>query len=177
MIFLLAACSSTSQKPEKTEAFPFVETERPPEGDGRNIDYEKVQQSLGLSREIYDLGYEEKSFDTCTMGYGYLYNKDCRTEYFTVIHFQLLCRDSQGTISTALSREDMRPLSGRTVNWTVAGSNGNVRLDSDGYGQIKTTFKKSPRYQRLKLNVDNENLYLKSGEIKRIVTPSNWCNR
>lgn len=166
----MTACSSKSLKKEEL-AIPLADTGL------ASIDYEMLQKSLGLDRDIHELGYEEKSFNTCEVGYGYSSNKNCRLEYLAVINFQLLCRDSQGTISTPLTREDMRPLNGRTVNWTLHGLRGSSRLDDDGHGQIKTVFKNSPKFQRLKLNVDSDNLYLRAGEIKRVVTPSNWCNK
>ena len=172
-LIILSACSSAPKKSEKSEDSPSNATEV----NELNIDYEMLMSSLGLDRDIRQLGYAEKSFNTCAVGFGYSSNKNCRLKYFAVINFQLLCRESQGTISTPLGREDMRALSGRTVNWTLMNLRGSSRLDNDGHGKIAMVFRNSPKHQRLKLNVDHDNLYLRSGEIKRVVTPSNWCNQ
>lgn len=142
----------------------------------RPIDYISLQRSLGLSREFDNLGYAERSFNTCQAGYGYSSSRGCRQETLAVIHFQLLCRDSEGTISTTLSREDMRPLSLRSIKWTLKEARGTIQLDSEGYGQIQMVFRNSPKYQRVKLSSANENLYMKAGEITRVITPQDWCN-
>lgn len=140
------------------------------------VDYLGLHRSLGLDRGKDDLGYVEKQFDTCSAGYGYSASNNCRRETFVSIQFQILCRDSEGTISTALGREDMKPLSGRSLNWFIQGSRGTMRLDGEGFGQIRTTFRTSQRLQRLKLSVDNDFVYVRAGEVKRLVTPRNWCN-
>lgn len=173
-IFLIA-CSTTPKKadpaPESLPVSSSVKTEE------ENIDYPSIQRSLGMSREMNNLGYAEKSFNTCEMGYGFSRSQNCHKEIFAVIHFQLLCRDSQGTISTALTRDDMEALAGRKIRWSLHKKSGAVVLDHDGHGQILMSFPQSPKYQRLKLAAGNDALYLKAGEIKRVVTPSNWCNQ
>lgn len=140
------------------------------------IDYVGLQRELGLNRDITKLGYTEKAFQTCGAGYGYSASQDCRQDYFVVVHFQLLCRDSEGTISTPLGVEDMRPLSRRSVTWNLAGTSAEMQLDNEGFGQFRTTYHSSPRQQRLKITADNDFLYLRAGEINRVVAPGNWCN-
>lgn len=175
LFVLLAACSSAPKKSEPPkESLPASSGAKIEE---ENIDYASIQRSLGLSRDTGDLGYVEKSFNTCQMGYGFSRSQNCHKEIFAVIHFQLLCRDSQGTISTALTRDDMEALAGRNIRWSLHKKGGAVVLDHDGHGQILMSFPQSPKYQRLKLAAGNDALYLKAGEIKRVVTPSNWCNQ
>lgn len=175
LIASLSACT-TAQKPETEVQAPAEKQQPSSANEEDNIDYESIKHNLGLSKKIDQLGYAERAFNTCEMGYGFSRTKNCRTEVMAVIHFQLLCRDSQGTISTALTREDMQPLSGRTINWSLHKKNGNAVLNHEGQGQILMSFRSSPRNQRLKLSANNDALYLKANEIKRIVTPSNWCN-
>lgn len=172
---LLAACSSAPKKTESPIESKLVSTVAAAEEE--NIDYLSIQRSLGLSREIDNLGYAEKAFNTCEMGFGFSRSQNCHKEIFAVVHFQLLCRDSQGTISTALTRDDMEALAGRKIRWSLHKKSGSVVLDHDGHGQILMSFPQSPKYQRLKLAAGNDALYLKAGEIKRVVTPSNWCNQ
>jgi hypothetical protein len=147
-----------------------------PETVERSIDYLGLHRALGMERTKEDLGYAEKSFDTCSVGYGYSSSNNCRREVFIAIHFQILCRDTDGTISNAVAREDMKPLSGRSLKWTLKGARGVLRLDGEGFGQIKTAVSNSQRLERLKIAVDNDFVYLRAGEVKRLVTPKNWCN-
>lgn len=179
----LVACSSASRKEESTRSsFPATDpleglkNTTPKTNNRPSIDYDNLQRQLGLGREVEQLGFVEKSFATCDAGYGYSSSQDCRRDFFVVIHFQLLCRDSQGTISTILNPEDLRALSGRSVSWTLQRQHGDLRLDQSGYGQIKLTAPRSQRSERLKLTVENDFLFLRAGEINRVVTPVNWCN-
>jgi hypothetical protein len=179
VVFLFVACSST---PKVSEVPNIPRTYKPPpplsttSDSDPSIDYVGLQRELGLERAPENLGFLEKPFETCQAGYGYSSTQDCQRKYFVVIHFQLLCRDSEGTISTTLTSADMRPISGRPVNWTLKGSNGVLQTDSEGYGQIRVVNGKSQRAQRLKLAVGPEFLYVRAGEITRIVTPQPWCN-
>ena len=184
LLLLLSACASTP-KPQPPPVISDTETPIPnPKKSGAraqpqeviNVDYLGLHRSLGLDRGKDDLGYVERDFDTCSAGFGYSASNNCRRETFVSIQFQILCRDSEGTISTALGREDMKPLSGRSLNWFIQGTRGTMRLDGEGFGQIRTTFRNSQRLQRLKLAVDNDFVYVRAGEVKRLVTPRNWCN-
>jgi hypothetical protein len=71
---------------------------------------------------------------------------------------------------------DVFPLSERTVNWSLKPSGGSIQLDRDGFGQITMTSLTSPKTERLRINVGNEVLFMKAGEITRVVTPRTWCN-
>lgn len=139
------------------------------------IDYVGLQQSLGLDRDARNLGFSEKSFNTCLVGHGFSDSEDCRRLYMVVINFQLLCRYSEGTISRALSSLDMQPISSRSVNWNLRTENGSIYTDSDGFGQIRSTSEASGKQQRLKLAVGNDFLYMRATDITRVVTPSPWC--
>lgn len=141
-----------------------------------NLDYEGLSRSMGMDPPRESLGLKEKRFNTCTAGYGYSSSQDCRQNYFTVVNFRLLCRDSEGTVSVTINPEDLRPLSGRNISWAMNGNTGSFRLDNQGYGQIKTTSESSLQTERLKITADNDFLYMRAGQVNRIVTPSNWCN-
>lgn len=141
-----------------------------------NIDYEGLSRSIGMDPPRESLGLKEKRFNTCSAGYGYSASQDCRTNYFTVVNFRLLCRDSEGTVSETIQAEDLRPLSSRMISWSMNGGQGSFRLDNQGYGQIKTTSEYSLAQERLKITADNDFLYMRAGQVHRIVTPANWCN-
>jgi hypothetical protein len=178
-LILIAGCTSLEVQIDKKAAEePAPVVRIPPETDSseRPIDYLGLHRSLGLEREKHELGYAEKSFDTCSVGYGYSSTNNCQKAVFVSIHFQLLCRDSEGTVSTAIAREDMQPLSGRSLKWNLKVARGTMQLDSEGYGQIKTIVSRSQKGERLKFAVDNDFVYVRAGEVKRLVTPKNWCN-
>ncbi|MEN0057741.1 MAG: hypothetical protein AAGB31_02810, partial [Bdellovibrio sp.] len=104
-------------------------------------------------------------------------SQNCHREHLVVLHFRLLCRDSEGTISTILSEQDLQPLNYRTVNWTLKGAKGSLQTDAQGYGQIVTATPLSQRSQRVKIAIGSEFLYMRAGELKQVITPQPWCNQ
>lgn len=142
----------------------------------RVIDYPSVQRLLKLDRTFSELGFSEKVFDTCQVGFGYAPDSDCQKKYFTVVHFKLVCRQSEGTIQTVLTDDDLKAISGENVNWYLKNANGSTVTDSEGYGQIITTTNESQKNQRLRLAVGADFLMTKASEAKRLIAPQSWCN-
>lgn len=141
-----------------------------------NVDLEGLQRHLNFYRSSEKLGYAEKFFSTCDVGYGYSGNTNCRKEYFILINFQLFCRHvDSDTYTAALNKHDMRPIAQKTVNWTLQNQKGELNLDNRGFGQIRTTARGSLRSQRLKLVIENGNLHIRAGEVTKVVTPAEWC--
>ena len=142
-----------------------------------NIDYVALQRSLNLDIPVEQLGVREKVFNTCDVGYGYSKNKNCRRQYFFVLNFRLMCRDSEGTISTTLTDADTMPIASREVNWSLTKNlSGSLITDGLGYGQIATVAPIPQSKQRVKIAVGNEFLYMRAHEMKKIITPRPWCN-
>lgn len=176
LCLLLMACSSTPSKPAKPMPVPAEKMEKEEEADA-SIDAIGLQRELKMDYSLQNLGYREKSFDTCRAGYGYSRSNNCRIRYMAVINFRLMCRDSEGTVSKIISEKDMFALGHRKVKWTLSNQQGSLDLDSEGYGQILALQSKSPARGRLRLTVDNDFLFIQANEAKRIVTPKNWCNQ
>lgn len=172
LLFLLAC--STAPKKEKYTPTP-VTTEVPE--DTSRIDYFALQSHLGLDRSPEELGYTEKAFNTCEAGYGFSRSQNCHQEYFVVLHFRLLCRDTEGTISTILTDADTTPLAGRSVRWNLKGLDGTSQTDGLGYGQVRITSPVSQKKQRVKIAIGNEFLYMRANEITKVITPQPWCSQ
>lgn len=180
-VFLCACSSQTKLSDSSFEtSAPIKKNSRPTRGiasETTSIDEESLLRSLGLERGSEDLGFQEKSFNTCEVGYGYSSSHDCEKQHFVVIHFRLQCRDSEGTVSTILNDADLTPIADRDIKWTIAGRQGVARTDAMGFGQIKAIFSRSQKGQRLKLASQGEFLYIRTGDIQKIVTPKPWCPR
>ncbi len=141
-----------------------------------NIDVDGLKTFLKLNRKHDRLGFVEKKFNTCEVGYGYSATHNCRTKTFVVLNFQLLCRESEGTVTEALTPQDLRAISNQDVKWKMKNLAGRLITDGEGYGQIATLSNQSQRFERLKLSVRNDFLYMKAGELTQMVTPQSWCN-
>lgn len=140
------------------------------------IDYAGLQRFLRLDRGYNNLGYSERMFNTCEVGFGYSPHNGCEKKFFIVSHFQLVCRDSEGTVQYMLTEADLTPLSRRELKWSVKSAAGALLTDSEGYAQIAMISSQSQRTERLKIATENDFLYLKAGDLKRMITPKNWCN-
>ncbi|MES2855038.1 MAG: hypothetical protein V4692_04195 [Bdellovibrionota bacterium] len=139
------------------------------------IDYLGLQRHLGLDRNSNELGYAEKTFDTCTVGYGFSSSRDCQQKRFATVNLRLQCRDSEGTISTGLAASDLLAISGKRVRWALNGLAGSAQTDGEGYAQIAGIFSTSPKQQRLRIAVGTQFLYMRAGDITRVVVPKPWC--
>lgn len=171
--FLLTNCTT----PEKqTSPAPAQPTSTKEEETVSRIDYQALQNHLDMDRSKDSFGYKEKSFNTCEVGYGFSPSRDCHKEQFVVINFRLLCRESEGTISTILTDDDLRPLERRNIRWNLKGIQGVTYTDNDGYAQIVTSSRQSQKGQRLRIAIGNEFLYMRSNEIQKVITPNSWCD-
>ncbi len=176
MTALVIGCT-TAPKTESTtgrEKLPGMTT--PDSGAGSSIDYVGLQRAMGMEIPFENLGYKEKSFNTCQAGYGYSTTHNCVQNYMVVINFRLQCRDSVGTVSEGVTNADLTAIANRPVRWTLKPSQGLTNTDSEGYGQIMTVVPRSAKRERLKIAVGNDFLYMRANEITRVVTPRPWCN-
>jgi hypothetical protein len=186
-LFILGFLSACTSKPV-TAPTSQVDWQLPPRADSKpsgkrqdvseseiQVDQEALQRWLGLDRELEDLGYAERSFDTCEAGFGYSKSHNCQIKHMIVIHYRLQCRDSEGTVQQALTSADLRNIASENVRWTLPGQSGVSRTNGHGYGQIRGIFSSSQRNQRLKLGVGNDFLYMRANEITQVVTPQSWC--
>jgi hypothetical protein len=173
LVLFLTACSST---PKKDSSPLYTPTQSSIEEDASpRIDYLSLQRSLGLNRDAENLGYTEKTFNTCDAGYGYSSHQDCHQEVFMVLHFKLSCRDSEGTISSVLTDADVAPIAYKDLKWKLKDIDGTITTDGGGYGQIRATSKKSQKRERLKIALGPDFLYMRANEITKVITPRSWC--
>ncbi len=177
----MTACSSAPKKTEpvqknveKKEA-PVTATASPRDEAEESVDAVALQRALGLDRPATKLGYAERAFGTCDVGYGYSKSHNCRQLYMVVVHFQLMCRDSEGTVSEIVRPADLQANSNRNVRWSLKNMNGATTTDYEGMGQLRVISAQSQKQQRLKLTVENDFLYLRAGEVNKIITPRSWC--
>lgn len=172
---LLGGCATKAPTTSPTTAAPSLS---PSQSTSEvSIDYPALQRHLGLDKDRETLGFFEKSFNTCDAGNGFSRSQNCRQENFVVLQIQLLCRDSEGTISQVLTAQDLRPLDYRQVRWSLKGIQGTVTSDDKGFVQILTTSRRSQRKERVRIAVGNEFLYMRAADIRQVITPKPWCDQ
>ena len=169
--FVVSACSTARMKqPSPTE----IPNEPPAPPAEMRIDYIGLQQTLGVNRPDTKLGYVEKAFDSCTAGNGFSHSNDCHKEIFVLIHFQLKCRETEEAPADG-SPMVTHPIANHPVKWLLEKKGGVVQTDSDGYGQVRTSYRSRPRDKHIKLTSDTHFLYVKAGDLDQIVAPPIWC--
>ena len=135
------------------------------------VDLFKLQSRLEVERPIDALGFTQIRFDPCKLG---LPNSKCRTQRFSLIHFQILCRNSVGTTDYVANYE-LEPLV-TELEWKIRGESGFVETDQEGFGQIRLLTKKSVKKSRLILIHGDLSLGLRIASTKKIIVPDDWCN-
>lgn len=142
--------------------------------------YEEVIDIIGLQSALNlsgaKIGFFEKNYNTCSVGYGYLQNENCRNLYMTVIRFQIVCRPEMNDPNKIISQSDLTPVANKKLKWKLGSSiTGSSETNYGGYGQLIAISSQSQKNQRLKINSGNDFLLIKSHEIDQVVTPPDWC--
>jgi len=173
--FLAISCSTAPKQPS-VEVYPSKSDSASSKSDeDAVVDFIALQKALGLNRLPEILGFKEKVFNSCQVGYGYSATQNCRNLNFTVIHIQLLCRDSEGTVSVGIDRTEQTPIAKKSVTWALKGKGGVSETDLQGYAQLVAVTPRSQRKERLKVAIGNDFLYMRANEITKVVTPKSWC--
>lgn len=130
-----------------------------------------LASALGMTRDASDLGFDEKPFDPCSFGVSS--NGGCGSRYLAVVHFQLLCRDTEGTIAMAAN---IQPIVADRMTWQLSGLTGPTQTDDNGFGQFSLVSRKSAKNQRLILHIGPQFVAFNVSEVTKIVLPKNFCH-
>jgi hypothetical protein len=136
----------------------------------REIPVDDVARKLNLGLHFDELGFHEKRFDPCALGYK---TKSCETQLFTMINFQVVCRDSEGTIQS--NNYTLTPLALKPLHLKVGSHLADSQTDQNGFSQIRFLAKTTARETRFILSSPPFLLALHAGEVKKIVVPNDWC--
>lgn len=139
------------------------------------IDYQSIQRLLNLDKNTSQLGFEERAFNTCKVGFGFSAAENCLNKYFVVIHFKLMCRNSEGTVSNHLLEDDLVPVANQYLRWTIKNTSGELTTNSEGRGQVLLVATGSQRTERFRISSSKDFLLMRAGDIKRLIVPGNWC--
>jgi hypothetical protein len=165
LILFLVGCAGRAPNDE------MVSVPRGPES-AKTESLVELQAHLGMDRSGNKLGLSEKTFDSCRHPVKESVGK-CGHRYLSVLNFQMLCRDSEGTIDDVVT--NTKPLVSDHVDYQLAGGRGILKTDSSGYGQLLVVTAAPVRGQRLVLTVGKEFLGKEVSEVEQLVVPNYWC--
>ncbi len=168
-ILLLSACTTTS----RDVMVDYVPPPTPEEISAKkSVGVLQIQSQLGMNRAPADLGFAEKLFNPCTYG---IPGEGCEQRVMNVVHFQLMCRDSEGTVSVV--PVGLKPIVSPRITWSVGAQSGLTKTDHNGYGQFSFISGNRVSEKRLILRKGPHYVGLTVSEITKIVLPKNWCGR
>lgn len=163
ILILMLFVNACTTAPRETDPEIGNEVSYPPP----TIQKAPLQDRLGMRREASDLGYAEKQFRECAQA------GTCRPQYFSVVHFQLLCRDSEGTVQNVPLH--LKPLTSNRVSWKLGHLTGLTGTDNQGFGQFSVVSERSTRGQRLILRIGKQFMGFTVSEVSKVVLPQNFC--
>jgi hypothetical protein len=126
-----------------------------------------------MKRSPQSLGYKEKPFDGCR--FGMERTKAGCARYFSVVHFKIVCRDTEGTTESVAS--NFTPVVTDSMEFHLAGTVGTTRTDSQGLGQVQVVSTQPTKGKRFILVLGRHSLGLEVGQVTQIIVPSDWCER
>lgn len=174
LLFLYIGCTATQKQQQESPI--ITDQNRPKVEIDKDIDIDLLEQVLKMKQHKENLGYNEKSFNTCKVGSGFKSTEDCKNLIYANINFRLRCRDTEGTTSEIVTEANIRDIENQNIQWKLANEKEDITTSNGGYGSVRGIFKKSPRTDRLILSNGSSFLYLRANEITTVVAPSNWCN-
>jgi hypothetical protein len=144
-----------------------------------NLDYQAIQESVGIEVPDSGTGFREKAFDACDLGGALLELnppiRDCHHVYFVWIGFQLSCRASEES-SSVLTEADLKPVSNQTLHWKIGTLAGDSQSDYQGRGVIRALSSASVKKAHLRLSNGTDFLNMHAADMAAIVTPPSWCD-
>ena len=158
----MTGCSTVEKDPQATPV--------PQAQGGPNI--KEIKNRLNMNRDRIVMGFKEGRFNRC----DFVSESPCLDNFLAIIHFRMLCRESEGTVD-AVSKADLLPVQSDSVAWRLGSFIGRTRTDSDGFGQIEVIRPRSSLHQRLRLTIDGQFVATPAREAGLIVVPGNWCSR
>ena len=164
LCLVLMSCTSTpvlAPTPDVTQQVPVPQAP----------DMPTLMRALRMDRSPRELGFEEKAFNPCEQGFPASDKRPCTNQYLVVIHFQLQCRDRDGTVE----QYEIEPITADRIRWVLGRTEGITRTDHEGYGQVVTIAPNSQRASRFRLTIANNFMILRAEDIRKVVTPPAWC--
>ena len=139
------------------------------------INYDLLLSQLNLNKDSGELGYFEKTFNTCKVGQAYISDESCRQMTLSLVQFRVQCRSTTGTVNS-VSNYELSALGSRQFKWTLGLYSGQSRTDHNGFGQAHVVTPGSSKNQPFLLKVGTNNLRLTARNVSRIIVPNDWCD-
>ena len=176
LLLFFAACSTTP--PKKTKVyFPKSQSsysDKKSYGNRYNdIDVNALVEELDLNYPLSRLGYEERGFNTCKIKSNKSTSPSCKNLYLTRLNFQVMCRDSTGTVE----KVNLTPLHSRKLRWKKkGGKRGVTATNSRGFGSLGFISNYPAKNGYLYLYLGSKIARKRFLDNWKLILPKSWCD-
>lgn len=137
-----------------------------------DIDVNALLHELQLNHPVEQIGFQEKSFNTCQISSNRSPKPDCQTLYIGRLNFHAMCRDSTGTVETV----QLTPLTTQNLSWKNGQKRGLTQTNNNGFGSLDFITPQSSRNGHLYLYLGNKVARKRFLDKWKMVLPGNWCS-
>ena len=137
-----------------------------------DIDVNALLTELKLDHPLEDIGYQERAFNTCGIDANRSKNPSCKRLYVGRLNFQVMCRDSTGTVS----KVRLTPLNSKKLRWKkMGGKRGLTSTNSRGFGSLGFVSPYSSRNGHLYLYLGSKIARKRFNDRWKLILPKTWC--
>ncbi|MEM7646079.1 MAG: hypothetical protein AAF203_04145 [Pseudomonadota bacterium] len=136
-----------------------------------DIDMDQLHRELRMGNRLETLGYQERAFNTCQVQANRSPNPYCQQLYYHRLNFQVLCRDSTGTVSHV----NLSPLTTQNLRWKSGRMRGRTSTNGSGYGTLSFISQRSSRHGHLYLSLGRKMARKKLSDRWKLILPQSWC--
>ena len=136
-----------------------------------DIDIASLVQELEMDQPVHEIGFTEKSFNSCDIKSNRSEKPICQRLYLGRVNFQVMCRDSTGTVE----KVNLEPLDEGNLRWKQGRHRGYTRTNSMGYGSIEFISTRSSMNQALYLYLGRKVARKSLKDMWKLILPKNWC--
>ena len=161
--------------PIRTEPGPSTSPTRQSRPAKKSVDKVKLAKSLGVYKDIEDIGFHQVSFNDCSIPREFRKGSACSTQYLSVINFRMRCRNSEGTVEQQVSNYELEPMVSSDVRWGVGKLEGSTATDNRGYGRAIVRSHNPIGAKQFRLTANGQVMAVTARLVRQFVLPRYWC--
>lgn len=124
-----------------------------------------------MDHPLEKLGFQERSFNTCKVNSNKSPKPLCQTLYVARLNFQVMCRDSTGTVQ----RVNLTPLHSRKLRWKKGRKRGRTSTNSAGFGSMGFVTDYPSINGHLLLYLGPKIARKRFRDNWKLILPKSWC--
>ncbi len=138
-----------------------------------DIDVNQLLAELGMDHPNEQIGFQEQAFNTCEIKSNRSSNPDCQRLYLSRLNFQVMCRNSTGTVQ----KVNLKPLYSRKLRWkNKSGKRGYTSTNGQGFGSLGFISSYPANSGYLYLYLGSKVARKRFKDTWKLILPMSWCD-